>query len=967
MKRLFAVLLILVMLIPMCLVAQAEKATEEVEIKPFCLSTWSNFENEYTNVYYMPFFWSDTSTIKKTGKGRVTCPGIEDYEGATLAQRLKSYFDTVPEGARYLNFCLVHDAIHATVEDACIMDNAIPIVNEWLEKFLAEYKSIGGKLDGFFVVVEYMRIYGSYIHGEIAKKDDPLIYSKIVENPVYQEKIRPMLVERGFKFYEPVTEQTPEIFSIHPNSGSQYAQSRSIWDTVMRSYLGQTVYDCCKPLWDYYPDAIVSDYQSKDIKPWVKEISETGGVMGGGGIQTTAGTASNDNFSYNRPKGTFFENTDGTPAYRNIVGYNGATYANTEFNAFLFDANVVKSTYLSSENKNITYWTTPVYYGKNVYYSETLIHMGMVNPKAYHGYIIKGDCGNDQAKYEAALQVVDDCLRDLTNRVGAADRKPIAVEASIWNHSFVLSGMNAGGKNVWRITPDISKATKEAFKIKDNDPTFYINGETITFPGGKIIEDGEVSMVGTCGYWVETDENVYPIITRDDEYFRQHPSYGENFDGYKVGTEFTYNNAKPQAIWEPKKNGTGSATVIADPTNADNKVLAITGSYTLKNVKILKNITAGDTFAEHQGWEVTFTLPKDMAADAEMVLLNASGNKKTSKDGGFKIAGGKVYYSNNGEYVELEGVTLTGGTKYTVLRDMDFTNTDAITCDYYIYSGDTLLGKAMDIPVAAMTVPVDYITMTFTNIAGQAVLLDNYSLYATDVTTDFYLYNATTGMPVAATDKNEGNTAYRLSWYNGTGKEKNYTVMAAYYDGDTKVSEEVVEKITMPAYGDGVALGVVEHTQDGKTMQLYLQDNNAAEDDTNGNTFEIITPEGTQTLEKPINITVGDAGAELWQEPGEGKAQLGTAQSGQQLTVTETITIDGVRWGKVEGGWIKLEKTDYDAVTKDENAEKSFLEENLILIIAGAAVVVIAVVVVVILSAKKKKKTAETAKENPKE
>ncbi len=839
MKRIFAILLILVMLAPMGLVAKAE----ETEIKPICLSTWSPFESDFTNVYLMPFFWSDGSKIVKEGKARVTCPKLDEYEGSTLAQKLKTYFDTVPEGSRYINFCLVHDAVVNTIEDTCIMDKAVPIVNEWLEKFLAEYSAIGGKLDGLFTVVEYMRIYDSYIYGEVAK-NDPLVYDKIVKNPVYQEKIRPKLVERGFKFYEPVTERTPEIFSIHPNSGAEYATSRSIWNAVMRNYLGQTVNDCCAPLWKYYPDAIVSDYQTKDVKPWVKEMSDGGGTLGGGGIQTGTGTATNDNFSFNRPNNSFYENTDGSPAYRNVTAYNKAIYDETEFNAFLFDANIAKSMYLSSDHKKITYWATPVYYGNNVYYSETLIHMGMVNPQVYHGYIIKGDCGNDDAKYEAALQVVDDTLRDLTNRVGAADRKPIAVEAS-WNHAFVLSGMYAGGKNVWRITPDISKTTKEAFKIKDNDPTFYLDGETVTFPGGKIVEDGGVSMVGTCGYWVETAEDVYPVITRDEDYFKKYPSFGDDYESYALNTEYTYNNVKYQATWEPKKNGTGSAVVVADPANADNQVLALTGSFTLKNVKILKNITAGDAFAKHQGWEVSFTLPSDMAADAELVLLNASGSKKVSKDGGFKIAGGKVYYSNNGEYVELEGVTLTADTRYTVIRDMDFTDTAAITCDYYVYSGKTLLGKAMDIPVAEMTVPADYITMTCKNIAGQAVLLDDYCLYPTAVTNDFYLYDATTGMRVTETEKaREGDTAYRLSWLNGTDKEKNYSVVAAYYNGDTLVSETVVEQIKMAPLADGVTMGVVKNETAGQTMRLYIRDDNPAEEE------NVTTPGDGDTTEQ---------------------------------------------------------------------------------------------------------------------
>jgi hypothetical protein len=305
-----------------------------------------------------------------------------------------------------------------------------------------------------------------------------------------------------------------------------------------------------------------------------------------------------------------------------------------------------------------------------------------------------------------------------------------------------------------------------------------------------------------------------------------------------------------------KKNKSSVATIAADPLDNGNKVLAMKGNYNMTNVNMPKNITAGDTFAEFQGWEVSFTLPADLASDAELVLLNASGSTKVSKDGGFKIAGNKVYYSNNGEYVELAGVTLAAGTKYTVLRDMDFTNADAITCDYYVYSGDTLLGSAMDIPVAEMPVPVSYITMSVKNVAGEAVLLDDYRLYATHVATDFYLYDATTGMPVAATDKTEGNTAYRLSWLNGTGKEKNYTVMAAYYDGDTMVSEEVVAEIKMAPCADGVAMGVVEHKQSGKTMQIYLKDNNPPENE--APVPEAPVPETTPAPTEPQDAPAGN-------------------------------------------------------------------------------------------------------------
>ena len=827
-KRFFAFVLAAFLLLPMGLIARAE----EVETKPFCLLTWSEFENEYTNVYYMPFFWSNASKIQQ-GVANVSCPSLGGSSIPTLAENLKEYFEKVPEGSRFINFCMVHDAVYANIQDACFMDGAVPLVSGWVEQFCAEYKRIGGKIDGFFTVVEYMPIYASYIQGEFFSKDK-YIYDKIVNNPIYTEKIRPQLVERGFKFYSPATKETPELYSLHTSSGSEYAVSRNIWDTVMRSYLGQTVADCCAPLWKYYPDAVVSDYQSKAIKPWFKEISDGGGVLGGGGIQTGGGNASNDNFSFNRPDSNFFTASNG-PAYKNIPAMNQAFLEDTEFNRCLFDANIAKNMYLSSDNGNLTYWVVPFYRSRNAYYAETLIHMGMVDPNVYHGYIIKGDCGNDDEKYELALEVVDDCLRNLTKMVGAADRKPIAVDAN-WNHQFVLSGMNAGGKNVWRITPDTTKTTLDAFKIKDSDPTFSIGGETITFPQGKIVEDIEVADIGTCGYWVETPENVMPIIIREEDFFKNNPSFAENYETYGAGMEFSYENAKPAYCWEPKKNGSGSAIVQTDPVNADNQVLALKGSFTLKNVKILKNITAGDTYAENQAWEVSFTLPADMAADAELVLLNGSGEKKSSKDGGIKIAGGKVYYSKAEEYVELAGVTLTAGTRYTVIRDMDFSVEDAITCDYYIYSaGGTLIGSAMDIPIAPITIPVGNVSISCKNVAGEAVLLDDYKLYPTHVATDLYLYDAGHGMKIEDKETpHNGSVAYRLSWLNGTQKEKTYCVMAAYYNGETLVEEKVVSELRLAAGGDGVVTGIVDNKTEGQTLKVYLRDDTPVQPQENG-------------------------------------------------------------------------------------------------------------------------------------
>ena len=847
MKKLLAIILILAMLIPMGVVAQAE----EVETKPFYMTTWSGFESDLDNVYYMPFFWGNPSSFAENEMPSVSW-GVSDI--VALAEKTKEEFNARPEGSRHINLSMANTAFHKLGEDACIFDKAVPVIQMWLKAFLAEYKKIGGKLDGLVVDIECFNINSYYIHSNFFTKD-PLIYDKIVKNPVYTEKIRPQLVERGFKFYSPVSEHTPEIYSIHPSAGSEYAQCRNIWDSVMRSYLNQLVTDACSPVWDYYPGALVSDYTSKDIDPWLKEVSESGGVVGSGGITATAGNASDENFYAVRPYPTFYKTSKG-PVYNTLPGYNKAIYEESPFSMLLYEANVAKNTYLASDNGEVTWWIAhylysidnPQSYSNTPYYSESLLHLGMLDPELFMGYILQGEViaevtkfygdklddpeGYGAEKFEVALTIVDECLKELTRIVGAADRKPIAVDAN-FNSQFILSGMYAGGKNYWRITPDTSKVSLENFKVAGNDPTFSIGGETVTFPGGKIIEDGKVTEIGTCGYWIETAKDVIPTITRADNYYREYPAYQETFEAFKVGTEYSYDNAKPTNCWENKKQGTGSATVIADPSNANNKLLEVKGNYTLKNVIIPQNIMAGDTYAKRQAWEVTVTLPSDMPADGEMTLLNVIPEKKKVTDNGFKVVGTKVYYDQAGELVEMAGVTLTAGAKYTFLRKMNFATADAFTCDYYVYDADGKeVGKAKKIALSKMDIPVYAVNMSVKNISGGAVLLDDYKLYQDSVTTDFYLYNAKTGLQITELDKAQAdNVAYRLSWMNATKSEKSYTVMAAYYNGDTLVSEKAVLEVKMAPQTDDVLTGIVENPTEGQTVKVYLKDNNPPEQD----------------------------------------------------------------------------------------------------------------------------------------
>jgi len=830
-KKLFAVLLILALLLPVGMPVHAE----EIEKKPFYLSNWSNFRGEYTNVFFMPSIPSGTNS----------------------AQKLKEIFDTYPDGARFVNFGRGSWMLSGNVEAPCFFGKGVTALKAWLETYLAEYSSLGGKLDGLSFDIEYLNIYAHYIHDNYFKKD-PTIYSKMEQNQEYQTKIRPRLVERGFKFYENITPNTPELYCLNPNSGSQYEISRSIWDTVMRSYLGECIREACEPLWKYYPDAEVNDYQSKNVKPWLKELSDNGGVLGGGGIQTTAGDSCNENFYFIRPTSLFYTNSSTRgPQYMTIPAYTDAIYEQTPFHNFMYDTVLAKDTYLASDDGNVSWWIAHFLYTKSAtspYYAETLYHLGLLNPSIFLGYIYANEFAWD-GDYETSLEVVDACLQELTRVAGFADRKTIYATPN-WNHHFVLTGMYAGGRNIWRLTPDTSMVSVADFKTEGTELTFSVGGETITFPQGKIITDKKVLEIGTCGYWIGTPENVTPIITRTADYHKNYPAFAETYENYAPGTEYNYNNALPEACWEMKKQGGGTGTVVAD---GNGQSLAIKGTFTAKNVYMPENITSGDTYAKHQAWEVSFTLPADFAADAELILLDSAG-KKNTKDGGFKIAGGKVYYSQGENYVELPGVTLTAGTKYRVVRDMDFTNADAITCDYYIYSGATLLGSVMDIAVAPIDLPATSISIGCKKVAGEPVLLDDYKLYPTGVQADLTLYDAKTGMKVTEPEQaRQGSTAYRVAWVNATNDEQSYSLIAQYYNGESLVEEKIAQDLKMAPNADGLLTGIVENKSEGQLVQVYLKDNNATEPEP---TPEEVLPPAAEPAPKGISwILIAAIGA----------------------------------------------------------------------------------------------------------
>ena len=826
MKKLLAILLVLTMVLPLCVVTNA--ADTNVGIKPFYLS---NAQDEFDNIIPKAHFWSDDNEKYVTEDSlRVSVPGIGGSNPKEIAQNLKPVFDKLPEGYRWIRFSSFRAAMLTLLEDEIFMDKGAKVVKEWVTEFLTEYKAIGGKLDGFSVDLEYVEANVYYLTKKALT--DPYVYMKIVNNDNYATRFRPMLEERGFKFWPNVTDETPEIYSIHEKSGAEYAQSRAIWNVVLRNHYNQYVTEALyEPAKAIYPDILVYDYQARNTYSWQKTPSDSGNATSGGNYITAGNMNYYNAYGYS-PSSDFFRE-EGQKLYKKLPAYNGVEWEDTAFNMTLWDT-IISKDYRSIAPDNNFVATVSYYnyskregsYGNTAYYTEDFYHLGLLNPTLFNGYIEEKEVANAGNDLRDTMEVVHEILNELTRIVGAADRKPLDLPYS-WNDEFILSGMYAGGKNYYRLTPDVTGGkTKESYQVKDaKDLTFTCNGQTITFPGGKIIEDSKIPIVGSCGFWIETAQDVLPVITYSANRYSEYPALLLDFEAGEVGKNYDITTSYPSGCLELKK-GAGAAAKIVD--NEGSKALAITGSYTLKLHSILKNITAGDTYAKNQVWEIQVTVPSDMAADAEIIALNIYADKNKEAEGGFKIAGGKVYYDNNGTYTELTGVNVSAGGKFRLVRGMDFNNAEAITSDYAVYDASgKLLGEVKDIPTVKVKLPIARIGMGANMITGNPVLLDNLKLYANGVGADLELYNAKTGIEYTDLETaKDSSTAYRFSWMNATASEKVYSIVAVYSNGE----EKVIETIKMAPGTDAVATGIVE-VAEGQTVKLFARNDSKPDAD----------------------------------------------------------------------------------------------------------------------------------------
>lgn len=373
-----------------------------------------------------------------------------------------------------------------------------------LDNFFKVYYEVGGQLDAVHTDIEavmttwQVRGFDPEGLGTLSAIIDRNL-NNITEDPLYTSYIRPQLAERGFNFKINTDLGRNELYDIgyyqayvNPDRVTKDKCNYLIWDAVASNYknecLTQAIYE---PARKYFPNVYYCNYGSNDRVA----ADYNGGVhkYEFGGDRTKAGTHSCP---------VLYDSSAGSP-YLEARGL----------------ANGMRGVMLATEDGNVMPWVVSKGYHSYShihedvpYFYEYLFHIALCNPDALLLYGPQYYNTDPADRVQLNITGMREALDEFNEYAVKTDAKTL-IQNRINTQDFMVSGMYTNGRNLWRITPDNTVVSVDEFLKSDNgNPTFYVSGQTVTFPGGRILDN----MYSEYGYWIETDAGVEPTITYDE-------------------------------------------------------------------------------------------------------------------------------------------------------------------------------------------------------------------------------------------------------------------------------------------------------------------------------------------------------------------------------------------------------------------------------------------------------------------
>ncbi len=454
----------------------------------FFAEMWSNSYSSVTAEHLQGAVWLTASMLNGDFTSR--------------AQQIKALMDKREPGRRYLyiHTDICQDMLEAG-DEFLWQPEAVESVAMLLDRFFSVYYELGGELDAIYTDNEGSM--DTWMVRKVPEGSDKTLHeiirsnlNNITSDPFYADYIRPQLAQRGYEFNTtqvfPNTSEINELYaSGHYTSNTPpYLIFCAVMDNYKNECLTKAIYEPAKK---YFPEVYYTNYSSRDMV--AADYSGTTHKYELGGDRYKAGTHSCP---------VLYQSNAGSP-YLEVKSLAGA----------------MRSQMLSTAGGKILPWVASnTYHTKDFYYInddkpywyEYLFHIALCNPDALLFYGPRYYPWDSEEDVNGNIDGMTKGLSEFNTYAVKTDAKTL-VENSINTTDFMVSGMYTNGRNLWRITPDNTKISVKDFLKSDNgNPTFYVSGQTVTFPGGKILDN----VYSEYGYWVETDAGEEPTITYDE-------------------------------------------------------------------------------------------------------------------------------------------------------------------------------------------------------------------------------------------------------------------------------------------------------------------------------------------------------------------------------------------------------------------------------------------------------------------
>ncbi len=567
-KRTLSVFMVIAMLSSMCVFA-AEEATvltaetmEKGKSGTFNAWCWSYPEDGCDNMY-PTFYIANRTSSNRPDNPDEGLGNLAKESAIQVAQKMKKFMEKMPEGHRVIMPIMSKNmsepkgvGIGGTFDNWFWWDEGVEIHIEAFKELFYHYKKIGGPdidamtLD-YEIGMDVWNLEWDKIGGKTLLNKEQLEerYQAIVDDPRYETDIRPTLEAMDFEFYEGSDHN--ELYNYWNVVGDNNSEERRnvylglLWASQRKDMYLNQIFEFLRDT--YYPDLKSMNYGST---PKIYNPDHPDNYHYYEKFQVEPPVEERESQYYGTANAQFYYGSMGSDFEKNPdSSYPFDTFKRTPFNgAFRMMLQYEESmAWKDGVNYESYPWVGPYTWDYNTPYASTdfwfelnfhLALNGVDTFQAFNNSSLANTWEHDDLLFSQQLHELDEV-------VGFEDRKPLWESITPGDQRYMLSGMYAGGKNVWRISPDLyipegkdGHVTMETFCTDRETPTFQIGNQFVKFPEGSFIYESDIN-ISDFGYWVISPEGTRPEEYRDENLpIPAEPEYdyvsGQNYEIYKA-------------------------------------------------------------------------------------------------------------------------------------------------------------------------------------------------------------------------------------------------------------------------------------------------------------------------------------------------------------------------------------------------------------------------------------------------